>query len=194
MRERRVGTGPEPPPRPRKIQAVSETHESLIQRVGQWGGLARAATLLILLSLFFVLAAPVAVWQFGKAGLWAAVVATAICLTAGWLAMAATAVLAPPHKPAAHVLVGMALRMSLPLLACLLIDRQFAWLMEAGFAWLLVPAFCLGLAFETVVSVGQLQALPSPAGRAIGSSAMNRSPAHDGAPPAGGNPASLRTS
>ena len=139
---------------------MSETHDSLIERVGQWGWLARTGTLLILFGLFLALAAPIAVWQFGTAGLWAAAVATAVCLVAGWLAMAVTAVLAPPEKPAAHVLVGMSIRMSLPLLACLLVTQQSAWLTAAGFAWFLVAAFCLGLAFETAVSVGQLQSAP----------------------------------
>ena len=123
-----------------------------------------AGTLLILLGLYLVLAAPIAVWQFGTAGLWAAAVATGVCLVAGWLAMGATAVLAPPEKPAAHVLVGMAIRMSLPLLACLLVTQQSDGLTAAGFAWFLVAAFCLGLAFETTVSVGQLQSVPPSSG------------------------------
>ena len=149
---------------PGKVQTVSETHESVIQRVGRWGWLARVSLLLVLFGLFFLLAAPIALWQFGPNGLWAAATATGVCLLAGCLAMGATAMFAPPDKPAAHVLVGMAIRMSLPLLACLLITQQSTWLTEAGFAWFLVAAFSLGLAFETGVSVGQLQT-PSPSAR-----------------------------
>ena len=136
---------------------VSETQKSWIQRAGQWGLLARAGLLLALFAAFLLVSAPVALSLRGEAGLAAATLATAVCLVAGWLAMAATTWLAPPSQPAAHVLLGMILRMGLPLGLCLVILQYSAWLKDAGFGWYLVAAFSLGLAIETLLTVGQLQ-------------------------------------
>jgi hypothetical protein len=126
--------------------------------MGQWGILARAVWLLVLFSGFMLLTAPLAGWLSGREGLLAAGLATLVCLISGWVAMGATAILAPPTQPAAHVLLGMMVRMSLPLFACLITIQRYPWLMDAGFAWFLIAAFCLALGFETLISIGQLQA------------------------------------
>jgi hypothetical protein len=116
--------------------------------------------LLVVFSLFFAVALPVvAIARLGEAGITAAGLATLVCLLSGWLALLVTARWAPPSRPAAHVLLGTSIRMSLPLLLCLAVTRQSAWLAEAGFAWFLVAAFSLGLAVETLLAVGQLQSL-----------------------------------
>jgi hypothetical protein len=130
-----------------------------MKRISQWGLRRRALLLLAALTAFFALAMPVAVYCFGRAGIWSAGLATLICLLSGWLALMVTARWAPPSRPAAHVLVGTSIRMSLPLLLCLIVTRQSDWLTEAGFAWFLVAAFCVGLAVETLLAVGQLQTL-----------------------------------
>jgi hypothetical protein len=126
--------------------------------MGRWGLLGRALLLLVLYSLFFALAVPVtALSGSGTAGLAAAGLATLACLISGCLALIVTARWAPPTRPAAHVLLGTGIRMSLPLVLCLVVTQQSPWLREAGFAWFLVAAFSVGLAAETIMSVGQLQ-------------------------------------
>jgi hypothetical protein len=128
-----------------------------MRRMGQWGILARAVGLLVLFTAFWLLAAPLAGWLSGRQGLLAAGLAALVCLVSGWVAMGATALLAPPTQPAAHVLLGMMVRMSLPLLVCLVTIQRYPWLIDAGFAWFLIAAFCLALGFETLISIGQLE-------------------------------------
>lgn len=124
--------------------------------MGRWGLLGRGLLLLAVFTAFFVLALPVAIFGFGPAGIRSAGLATLACLISGWLALAVTARWAPPSRPAAHVLWGTSIRMSLPLVLCL-VSRQSPALMEAGLAWFLVGAFSVGLVVETLLAVGQLQ-------------------------------------
>lgn len=91
--------------------------------------------------------------------MFAAGLAVAVCLFAGWLALVITSLLAPPQNPVAHVGVGMAIRMTLPLIVCLMVVRRAGDLKDAGFAWYLIIAFLLGLLLETVMAVGQLKSL-----------------------------------
>ena len=94
----------------------------------------------------------------GGSGLTALALATFVCLGAGWLAMGLTTLIAPPEKAAAHILSGMGIRMGVPLLVCLFVTQNDPHMTEAGFAWYLIPAFLLGLAVETAMSVGQVKA------------------------------------
>lgn len=117
----------------------------------------RAALLTVVLTGYLAVVAPIAWLLADRSGLVAAVVATVICLAAACFALLLTTLVAPPEKPTAHVLVGMAVRMGLPLFACLLVTQGAQQLVNAGFVWYLLGAFLLVLLLETLMAVGQLQ-------------------------------------
>ena len=136
---------------------MTESLESWIKRVGSWTLLSRIGLLVGVYAAYLLVVAPVSWWLDGNLGLAAAGFATLICLLSGALALVATAFAATPDRAAAHAVLGMAIRMSLPLIACLVITQRESDLTSAGFAWYLVGAFCIGLFFETAMSLGQLK-------------------------------------
>ena len=126
-------------------------------RIGSWHPAWRAALLPVPVLLVFAILLPIA-WRLDRAaGVEAAAMAAIVCLVAGWLAMLVTTTVAPPTQPTAHILVGMAIRMSLPLLACLWVVTQVPDWADAKFGVYLIPTFLAGLVLETLVTVGQLQ-------------------------------------
>jgi hypothetical protein len=143
---------------------VTDKLSGWICRLGTQSLVRRALCLFVWFAAYLGLALPVGWLASGRLGTLAAALAAGVCLLAGWLALLATAAAAPPDKPAAHVLLGMMVRMSLPLLVCLIITRQDNALARAGFAWYLVGAFLWGLALETAISVSQL-AVAGPRGK-----------------------------
>lgn len=138
---------------------MTETLESWVKRLGSWTLPSRAALLSGALILFYALIAPLAWWLHGGLGFVAASLATAVCLAACWLALVLTELMADAAQPAVALLVGMMIRMSVPLMTCLLVTLRKPQLNEAGFAWYLIGAFLIGLMLETVLAVGQLKAL-----------------------------------
>lgn len=140
---------------------MTSTWETWLQRLGRGSLPARAVLLLLAFALLWLLVAPLAWMLDGSLGLLASALATLICLVAGWLALVVTSLLAPPQNPMAHVGIGMALRMSLPLIACLAVVQRSEALESAGFAWYLIVAFLLGLLLETVMAVGQIKSVPN---------------------------------
>ena len=138
---------------------VTQTWETRIRRLAGGSLVSRALLLLLAFAVLWLLIAPLAWFLDGSLGLLASGLAVAVCLLAGWLALMVTTLLAPPQSPVAHVGVGMAVRMSLPLAVCLLIVRRPGGLNDAGFAWYLIIAFLLGLLLETAMSVGQLKSV-----------------------------------
>ncbi len=151
---------------------MTETLESWVERLGSWTLPSRAALLSGTLALYYVLVAPLAWWLQGGMGLIAASLATVICLVACWLALIVTELMAPSEQPAAALLVGMSIRMSLPLLTCLLVTLRKPQLTEAGFAWYLIGAFLIGLLLETMLSIGQLK---TPSSKQIETHELGRS-------------------
>lgn len=126
--------------------------------MGKCSPAAQAIGLPILFAAFLLVAAPFAWLLYGAAGLVSAAFAAAVCLIASWLALLVTAFFAPPEHAASHVLVGMMLRMALPLAVCLVAAQRREWLIDAGFPGFLIAAFTLGLLAETLLSVSKLQA------------------------------------
>lgn len=135
---------------------MTGTLESWTRRVGNWKFPTRAALLSGLFAAYFLSLAPIAWLLDGAAGLTALGLATFVCFISGILALVATTWVVPPERPAAHAVLGMAVRMSLPLIVCLLVTQREPGLTDAGFAWYLVGAFCVGLFVETAISLGQL--------------------------------------
>lgn len=104
----------------------------------------------------------------GADGLTAAILATAVCLVADWIALVVTAFIAPPENAGAHVLSSMMIRMSLPLFVTLFVMQKLPKFIDAGFPWFVVGAFSLGLLIETLFSVAQLQQSVARTGGKVG--------------------------
>ena len=136
---------------------MTETMETWIKRVGSWTLLSRVSLLLGVFAAYLLLVAPVAWWLDGFRGVVAAGFATLICFVSGLLALVVTSLVATPDRAATHAVLGMFIRMSLPLLACLIITQRESDLTAVGFAWYLVGAFCVGLFVETAMSLGQIK-------------------------------------
>lgn len=130
--------------------------ESWIDRVGSWSFPVRAALLSVLYAAYILVISPIAWLLDGVTGLTALGFATFVCYVAALLALGATTWMVPTDRPAAHAVLGMGLRMSLPLVVCLIMAQREPGMVDAGFAWYLVGAFMVGLLIETAMSLGQL--------------------------------------
>jgi len=135
---------------------VKGTSESWINRIGSWKFPTRAAFLSALYAVYLLVISPIAWLLDGVAGLTALGFATFVCFVAGLLALVATPGMVPADRPAVHAVLGMGLRMSLPLVVCLMVTQREPGMVDAGFAWYLVGAFMIGLLIETAMSLGQL--------------------------------------
>lgn len=129
---------------------------AMVPSFGRWSWPMRVVGLVGWFLLFLVPVTLLAWMVRGEASARSAVLAALVCMFSGVASLAVTALVAPPSRPAAHVLVGMAIRMGGPLLVCLYVQQFGDSLIEAGFAWYLIGAFLWGLVFETLLSVGQL--------------------------------------
>ena len=97
--------------------------------------------------------APVANAVSGPAGLAAAAVAAGLCLTGAGLALAASRRFREPDNAWQGVLIGMLLRMGVPLLSALPIQFCGGRLAEAGVLVYLVVFYPVTLFVETALSV-----------------------------------------
>ncbi len=95
-------------------------------------------------------------WAHGEIGVAAAAVAAVVCLVgglAGWAAMI------PFRGPQAvnGVLLGMLVRMTVPLAAALLLFLRGGPLVRAGLVEMLVAYYLIALTLDTVLSVRRVQ-------------------------------------
>ncbi len=132
-----------------------------IGRLGSGSLLSRVVVLLVAFAVLWIVMAPVAWFLHGVLGLQASGLATSVCLGAGCLALLVVQPFSPAQHAMAHLAAGMAVRMGLPLLVCLLVAQRPGGLNDAGFAWYLLAAFLLGLLLETAMAIGQLKSLPA---------------------------------
>jgi len=128
-----------------------------LKQLGSWGLSRRLSALIVVFALAFGLLAPIAWLRYGLSGMLTLGSASLICLASGVLALIVTSTVAPPQQAAAHVVLGMFLRMGIPLMACLLVSKGYPSWVEAGFVWFLLGGFFLNLTVETFYSIGQLQ-------------------------------------
>ena len=116
--------------------------------------------------------------QSGRGGVLASLVAGSICLVAGLMALAATAMFRGPHVALWALLFGLLFRMGLPLGIGLYLSRSQWALAEGGVFGLIVAYYLFTLIAETLLSLRLTRslALKSPTatgGGAAGGGAKN---------------------
>ena len=100
--------------------------------------------------------AGVAWWFKGTAGVWAALLAVAVCCGGLTGAAIAKSIWDGDEFGAAPVLLGIMFRMALPLAACGAVGWQQGWAFEAGFVvWSLI-AYPVLLAADTILDVRRM--------------------------------------
>lgn len=92
----------------------------------------------------------------------AALAAGTVCLVSGLGALAVGRVFHSPQTMVHGVLLGMMIRMALPLAVCLVVYVQGGVLADHGMAFFLLGIYPLMLLVETVLSVRSLSPAPGP--------------------------------
>jgi hypothetical protein len=89
----------------------------------------------------------------GTAGVWAAVIAVGVCWVASTAALILSASLAGTAQALQGQLGSILLRTVLPLVSAIVLEKQVPWLAEAGIFGMMVPAYLVSLAAETLLSL-----------------------------------------
>lgn len=132
-----------------------------LDRQSPLGLLACCARLVIAEVLWGVPVTCLAYVQFGMAGVLASLLALSICLVAGLMALAATAVFHGPNVAMWSLLFGLFFRMGLPLGCGLYFSRSQPVLAAAGIFGLIVVYYLFGLVVETLLSLRLARSLTS---------------------------------
>ena len=130
---------------------------SVMHRLGQLRFLSRCAIYLATMLLTWLSVAILAQAFAGADGVWAASVAAGICLASGILAIGLTALLRGPSLALYAMLVGMLVRMALPLLVGGALQLQGGALAEAGLLLYLTAFYLVTLTMDTVLMVAQIR-------------------------------------
>lgn len=117
---------------------------------------ARAGVLAGVLSLAFAVAVPIALNAAGWDGVAAAGCAALLCLAAGVAVIVLTLFASSPEHVAYLVVLGMLLRMGIPLVSCLAIYYRGGWLVDGGMVYYLLVFYPLTVAAETWLDVTRL--------------------------------------
>lgn len=111
----------------------------------------------LLLTLAFVLALPAFAYygftHHGTVGVFAALLAAAICWGAGLLALSVFAILRTPDQAVNAVGLAMLIRMAIPLLAGIFLTIGGGPLVEANVLGMIVGFYLIGLVIETLLTV-----------------------------------------
>jgi hypothetical protein len=137
---------------------VSTTASVAHSTRGRWSS--RAAQLTLAVVMLLAAGAPAYfVWTLrGANGVLAFLLAALVCWSGAALALAASGVLRQLDRVLAVTLVGMALRMGLPLVAVVVVTLQNGPLAEGGFVGYVLVFYVVTLVVETWLS---LKLLPS---------------------------------
>jgi len=120
---------------------------------------ARFGWLFTVVAIVYAPMALVAGYTSGSMGVWAASIATLICLGAASAALLVTEVFRSPETMLAGMLVGMLARMGVPLVFCLALSLRRGPLVDAGVITYLLIIYMPILAVETWMATG-LSAMP----------------------------------
>ncbi len=143
---------------------MTEARGSFGQRLQQMGSLSRAAVLAGILLAATVLLLPIAYTASGPIGLAACGFAFIVCALPALMSLAISELFTGPQRALYGLLVGMFLRMALPLTACFAAYAVNSPLAQAGLAFYVLPLYLLTLLIETVLvaSAAPHSALPTP--------------------------------
>lgn len=143
---------------------MKEARGSFGQRLQQMGSLSRAAILAGILLAATVLLLPIAYSASGSTGLAACGFALIVCALPALMSLAISELFAGPQRALYGLLIGMFLRMALPLTACFAAYAMNSPLAQAGLAFYVLPLYLLTLLVETTLvgAVTPHSALPTP--------------------------------
>jgi hypothetical protein len=130
--------------------------QEMKSRFARWrsrGLAAQAAVLTVAVLAVYAVVAPVAAAISGLVGLAAAAVAAGLCLVGAGLALVASRRFRDPKNSLQGVLIGMLLRMGVPLFSALAIQVQGGSLAKAGVLIYLVVFYPVTLFVETALSL-----------------------------------------
>lgn len=122
-------------------------------RLQRLGLAARAAILVSVVALTYAVAGPVGWHVSGAMGLWASGVAAGVCLLGATLALVVSYRLRDPQRALTGMLLGMLLRMGIPLGFAAGMFLFGGVLAEAGVFYYLVAFYLVTLAAETLLSL-----------------------------------------
>ena len=132
-------------------------------REGWFQRLPRGVGLVMAMGVAWLLLCPVAYYFFGRIGITANSLAALVCLGGTLAAIGTTYRFRGPEQVVHAVLLGMLLRMALPLVACLIVYQQKGPMAEAGTAYFCLVFYMLSLGVETWTTVGPAAAVESTA-------------------------------
>ena len=142
-------------------------------REGWFQRLPRGVGLVMAMGVAWLLLCPVAYYFFGRIGITANSLAALVCLGGTLAAIGTTYRFRGPEQVVHAVLLGMLLRMALPLVACLIVYQQKGPMAEAGTAYFCLVFYMLSLGVETWTTVGPAAAVES---AAVESTAVKSTP------------------
>lgn len=135
---------------------------------GQPGWLCCCAAQLGAMAVAWVVVAAIAQAVGGPAGFGAASLAAGICLASGIAAFGLSGLVRGPSLALAAVVLGMLVRMGVPLGLGGILHWQSAALAEAGLLWYVAAFYVVTLVVDTSLSVARIRAtLPCGASRSV---------------------------
>ncbi len=117
---------------------------------------ARCGVLVGVVLVAWLVLLPVALSMGNRPGMLAESLAAAVCLISGLLALVVQGMRLGGQLAVAQVLLGMALRMSLPLVAAIAVRLSGSHLLEAGFLVWLIAFYFVGLLVEVPLALAGL--------------------------------------
>lgn len=129
---------------------------SIVQAVARWGVVSRIAALFAAVAAAYLAVAPIA-WAIGNTtGLIASAVAAGLCLAGATLALLVTYFFRGSNLALQNLLLGMLLRMGVPLMLGLVLHTQVDQLAAGGMLYYLVGFYLVTLTVETVLTLPSL--------------------------------------
>ena len=124
---------------------------------GRGSAVAHVCALIGAIAVSFAIVAPLSYRAHEMMGLWAAVIAVAVCLLSPLGASLATRAFATRDKALAGLLVSMFLRMGIPLAFCLVMQIQKGPLLEAGIVYYVLVFYLVVLVVETYFAMRHVE-------------------------------------
>jgi hypothetical protein len=136
---------------PEEMQGISVNDRTLQARAGFCTRARQRAVVALCIVVIGMgaLTGAAALWR-GATGVRWALMAVAICGAAGLLSLVANRFARGPQAALLTMLIGMGIRMSAALTACLIVNSIWRDGIEAGFGWYLVAAYLITLALDII--------------------------------------------
>jgi hypothetical protein len=132
---------------------------ALKERIGEMGLVAQAASMTLVIASLCLVSLPIAISVSGADGIVAAFLAAAIVSVASAAGIAIGGFCCGKHEAIMKLLLGMVVRMLVPLVACVLMLMLSPRMTDAGFALYVLVFYLLALPIETAMAVVKVAAV-----------------------------------